>query len=212
MTAPADARRSEDGNYWWDGAEWRQLSDDGHHYWDGAQWHPAEDSAPASSSSAAVSGGGPVCEPVSVHHSVSLVAQPTDTSCWAASIAMLVGETPQAVVDRVGLEIDGSYGWDQIEPAARQWGLTPLYPACGMPDLLASWLYQHGPLWVVEIGAPYHAVVVGGIEGDGTEDGTYVTVYNPWPPNGGAVEQETFRKFESDFELGAGANAALLHR
>jgi hypothetical protein len=225
MTAPANAQLSEDGNYWWDGAAWQpveggaasdaapadhqQISDDGNYHWDGSQWQPI---AGGGADADAIGGGHVALKPVSVHHSVGLVGQPTDTSCWATSIAMLVNETPQAVVDRVHLKIDGSYGWDQIEPAATEWGLTVLYPACGMPDLLASWLEHHGPLWIVEIGAPYHAVVVGGIEGDGSEDGTHVTVYNPWPPNHGEIQHPTFREFEQDFELGAGANAAILHR
>ena len=68
------------------------------------------------------------------------------------------------------------------------------------------------PLWVVEVGAPYHAVVVAGVDGDGSVDGTNVTVYNPWPPGSGAVETRTFADFERDFELGAGSRAAILHR
>jgi hypothetical protein len=56
---PADAPLSEDGQWWWDGAEWQpvesgpqasydpnttevgQLSDDGQWRWDGSQWQPA---------------------------------------------------------------------------------------------------------------------------------------------------------------------------
>lgn len=61
---PADAPLSEDGQWWWDGAEWQpveagpqasydpgstevgQLSDDGQWRWDGSQWQPAGDDAP----------------------------------------------------------------------------------------------------------------------------------------------------------------------
>ena len=56
---PADAPLSDDGQWWWDGAEWQpveagpqasydpdttetgQLSDDGQWRWDGTQWQPA---------------------------------------------------------------------------------------------------------------------------------------------------------------------------
>ena len=56
---PADAPLSEDGQWWWDGADWQpvaagpqasydpnttevgQLSDDGQWRWDGTQWQPA---------------------------------------------------------------------------------------------------------------------------------------------------------------------------
>lgn len=55
---PADAQLSEDGQWWWDGADWQpvagpqasydpdalqvdQVSDDGEWRWDGTQWQPA---------------------------------------------------------------------------------------------------------------------------------------------------------------------------
>jgi hypothetical protein len=56
---PADAQLSEDGRWWWDGAQWQpvepgpqagydtgsfapgRLSDDGQWRWDGTQWQPA---------------------------------------------------------------------------------------------------------------------------------------------------------------------------
>lgn len=59
---PADAPLSDDGQWWWDGAEWQpveagpqasydpgttetgQLSDDGQWRWDGTQWQPADGS------------------------------------------------------------------------------------------------------------------------------------------------------------------------
>lgn len=72
---PADAPRSEDGQWWWDGAQWQpvaqdagtpatgqpadasntqttsdavgQLSDDGQWRWDGTQWQPVQDGAAA---------------------------------------------------------------------------------------------------------------------------------------------------------------------
>ena len=61
MTVPDGAQLSEDGKYWWDGADWQpvpedgndnsnadgstevgQLSDDGQWKWDGSQWQPAD--------------------------------------------------------------------------------------------------------------------------------------------------------------------------
>jgi hypothetical protein len=194
MTVPEGAQVSEDGNYWWDGNDWQQVG------------------AGTGSQSAGGDSGDSATEPVDVGYSVSLVAQPTESSCWAASIAMLVNETPQRVVESAGMSLDEGYGWDQIEPAAHQWGLSELAPASGPPSVLASWLQENGPLWVVERGAPYHAVVVGGISGDGSMDGTYVTVYNPWPVGSGATQYPSFREFEQEFELGAGSMAAILYK
>jgi hypothetical protein len=59
---PADAQLSEDGQWWWDGADWQpvagpqasydpnalqpdQLSDDGQWRWDGSEWQPVGDAA-----------------------------------------------------------------------------------------------------------------------------------------------------------------------
>jgi hypothetical protein len=55
MTVPDGAQLSEDGKYWWDGADWQpvpedaggsaevgQLSEDGQWKWDGSQWQPAD--------------------------------------------------------------------------------------------------------------------------------------------------------------------------
>jgi hypothetical protein len=194
---------SDDGNYWWD--EQAQQ-------WQLANASPAPADPNAQQSQDPNAQQSQATTPISVHQSVSLVAQPTEQSCWAASIAMLLSTTPEDVVQQAGMSLDEGYGWDKIEPAAKTLGLAELAPACGMPDLMASWVQDNGPLWVVEVGAPYHAVVVAGVEGDGSIDGTHVIVYNPWPVNSGAIENPTFAAFERDFELGAGSKAAILHR
>jgi hypothetical protein len=54
MAVPEGAQRSEDGQWWWDGANWQavdepqasttavgQLSEDGQWQWDGAEWQAA---------------------------------------------------------------------------------------------------------------------------------------------------------------------------
>lgn len=220
MTAPpAGAQLSEDGQWWWDADanEWQPAAavsseGQGAGSYSDAAGQAGEAGAAGAAAGAAGADAGQAATPVAVHHSVTLVAQPTEQSCWAASIAMLTNETPDAVVEKAGLSLSEGYGWDQIEPAARANGLGELAPACGGPEVLAGWLQNNGPLWVVEVGAPYHAVVVAGVEGDGTWENSHVTVYNPWPPGSGAVQQVPFSQFENDFELGAGARAAILHR
>lgn len=59
MTVPDGAQVSEDGKYWWDGADWQpvpeddssssssstevgQLSEDGQWKWDGSEWQPVD--------------------------------------------------------------------------------------------------------------------------------------------------------------------------
>ena len=50
VVVPEDAQRSEDGRYWWDGAQWHaveaggaagEYSQDGRYVWDGSRWQPA---------------------------------------------------------------------------------------------------------------------------------------------------------------------------
>lgn len=151
---------------------------------------------------------------LAVGSSIPLVAQPTDYTCWAASMAMLLGTTAEDVCTQTGMSLTEGYGWDQIRNAVSHYGLTEIGPACGGPDFFAQYV-QYGPLWIVEVGAPYHAVVLTGLytESDTWDaDTTRVTVNNPWPPGSGAVEDKPFMDLERDFELGAGARAQMVQR
>jgi hypothetical protein len=168
-----------------------------------------------------ISQGAPIVAETSreldVQTDVVLIPQPTDVTCWAASLAMVVSARDQMSTDPAriasvaGMDIHTGYGWDAIRRAVRTWSLVEEGPQSAMPEDVARWLENWGPIWVVEIGAPYHAVVLSGITGDGTSEGTYVTVYNPWPPGVGAIETKWFIDFENEFGLGAGAGAAMVH-
>lgn len=154
---------------------------------------------------------------VDVDVDVFLIPQPTDVSCWAASLAMVVSARdsastmPATVAARAGMDVDTGYGWPDIRKAVSAWNLIEEGPRSAMPDEWGRLLKQWGPIWVVEVGAPYHAIVVAGLHGDGTPEGTDVTIYNPWPPGVGATEQKTFLEFDREFGLGAGARAAMVH-
>lgn len=148
---------------------------------------------------------------------VYLIPQPTDVSCWAASLAMVVSARenasilPQTIASQAGMDVDTGYGWTDIQHAVVAWDLIEEGPRSVMPEEWARLLEIWGPIWIVEVGAPYHAVVLGSVSGDGTPDGTYVTIYNPWPPGVGVVENKTFFDFDQEFGLGAGAGAAMVH-
>jgi hypothetical protein len=152
-----------------------------------------------------------------VDYAVELVPQPTTVSCWAAALTMVLGYrdrvsyNPEYVASVAGLNLTTGYGWNKIRKAVRAWGLYERGPASAMPAVWASWLEWLGPMWIVEVGAPYHAVVLTGMQGDGTPEGTQVTIYNPWPPQQGAIEYKSFLEFEQEFGLGAGAGAAIVH-
>lgn len=169
-----------------------------------------------------VAGGAPDVQrvnggPISIEHSVDLIPQPTRVSCWAAALTMVIDFRDKMsypvnhVTSTAGMNLTTGYGWSQIQNAVSTWGLQELAPMSAYPDWWADYLAAHGPLWIVEVGAPYHAVVLGGMHGDGTPGATEMHVYNPWPPNSGAVEYKTFEDFDREFGLGAGAGAAIVH-
>ena len=154
---------------------------------------------------------------VSIDYELELIPQPTDVTCWAASLAMVISNrdqasySPQTVAEEAGMDITTGYGWSSIQKAVRYWGLKEEGPRSAIPQEWERMLQAYGPLWIVEVGAPYHAVVVSGIEGDGTTEGTWVTLYNPWPPNVGAIDYKWFIDFDQEFGLGAGSSAMIVH-
>ncbi|GHD04325.1 N-acetylmuramoyl-L-alanine amidase [Zhihengliuella salsuginis] len=130
-----------------------------------------------------------------VYYDVPLVAQPNKTACWAAAMAMLESyrrsQAEQASVvlsaadlaDEVGYSLEQSYGWDRLEDVNDYLGLRSV-PLSGQqypdPAQWHEWLVAHGPLFVTIDGAPTHAIIVRGISGDGTADGTQLDILNPW--------------------------------
>jgi hypothetical protein len=159
-----------------------------------------------------------------VIYDVPLIAQPNKLACWAASMAMLVNFRRQAsfapndLARSVGRDLRSSYGWDMLEAVKDDFGFVDielpsnmsLYP---LPGQWSSWLTENGPLWITTIGAPSHAIVVRGITGDLTVDGTSLLINNPWdttadfsedpidfdPPNAGIAYQQGFADLASDF-------------
>lgn len=148
---------------------------------------------------------------------VTLVPQPTTVSGWAAALAMVAGArdhvsvTPATVAGRAGMDLEKSYAWPQIREAVTACGLVEQGSPSSPPGELAGLLRETGPIWVVDIAAPYHGVVVGGITGDGSRDGTWVRLYNPWPPGVGSIDQVTFTEFYQEFGLGPGSGTAMVH-
>jgi hypothetical protein len=155
---------------------------------------------------------------------VPLIPQPDKYSCWAGSMAMLVGfrkqalYTPEQIANEVGLSLRMSYGWDELEAVKDHFGFVDvplpsnasLYPS---PDQWSAWLSSYGPLWVTTVGAPSHAIIVRGIMGDLTPEGTRMLINNPWdtsatfssdevdfvPPNNGISYEQSFADLAADF-------------
>lgn len=161
---------------------------------------------------------------VDVSYDVPLIPQPDKASCWCGSMAMLVSYhrqasyLPEQLAQDVGLSLRTSYGWDELEAVKDGFGFVAielpsnasLYPE---PAQWADWLSALGPLWVTTIGAPSHAIIVRGISGDLTPEGTVMEINNPWdttaafsddeiefdPPNEGLAYRQTFADFANDF-------------
>jgi hypothetical protein len=147
-------------------------------------------------------------EPFEEIRPVSMVYQYDDTSCWAAGIAMLVGEQLDTIL---GEWKDHRMTWDQIEPVARYWGVNEIYPACGLPSYWVQELQTHGPIWLVlkqGTGHVSHAVVYYGISSNGTVDGTYCYYNDPIA----GPSQLPYIEFERVFEVGAVSRANLFAR
>jgi hypothetical protein len=159
-----------------------------------------------------------------VSYAVELVAQPDKASCWAGSMAMLVGFRrsvsipPEQVAEEAGQTLRRSYGWDELEAVRDHFGFQAISLPSGAslyydPTQWHDWLASYGPLWVTTVGNPSHAIIVAGIHGDMTPDGTTVEVMNPWdtrvgfdadpidfhPANEGYQYSQSFADFAADF-------------
>jgi hypothetical protein len=134
-------------------------------------------------------------------YTVPLIAQPTNMSCWAASIAMIYAWFRNVRVDPA--EIRNGVGvWSYFPSEWRTSGLLPNEPrvfqrfhfCCERPqpynvDSLYRMLCTFGPLWVassVDLGGSRpaaHVRVITGIHGDGDPNNTYVVINDPWGDN-----------------------------
>jgi len=129
-----------------------------------------------------------------IFYDVPLIPQPNKTSCWAAAMAMLesyrLSEDQQTSVvysanelaDDFGYSLEQSYGWDRLNEVKEGLGLEIIkisgktHPS---PKQWQEMLSKHGPLYVTIEGIPSHAIIVNGISGDSTLNGTEIDFLNP---------------------------------
>lgn len=145
----------------------------------------------------------------SAQNRVRHIAQPTQTTCWAASTAMMTGSTVAAVQAKTPSDMvasDGgllnSSGTDQAIVTGSRYGrihgLTCHAPMSWSVPAFVS-LIQRSPLMLDMLwrsdqyaggaGSPGHMVVVSAVvsDGDASGKGTHLLVLDPWPPNRGEV-------------------------
>jgi len=159
-----------------------------------------------------------------VSYPVPLLAQPDKLSCWCASMAMLVSfrrqttYAPEQLAQDVNFSLRTSYDWDALEAVKNQFGFqdislpsnASLYPT---PQQWSDWLTANGPLWITTVGDPSHAIVLRGLTGDLTADGTTAHINDPWdatttftddeidfsPANAGRAYDQSFTDLAADF-------------
>ncbi|MCB0208140.1 MAG: trypsin-like peptidase domain-containing protein [Anaerolineae bacterium] len=154
---------------------------------------------------------------------VQLVPQLTGMSCWAAAAAMVVGWRDRISIDP-GEVARGAGHWAEyatgLDPAdvtslANAWHLTIEPPQSYTIEGLRNLIEANGPIWVCEAVPSLHAVVVTGIYGDGTVNGTTVRIHDPWPVGQGTIYTRPFRQFVQDYEAAATnsnrVNIQILH-
>jgi len=148
-------------------------------------------------------------------HRIPLLAQPTETTCWATATAMMIGTTVAQVRARTPASMLASDGgllnWsdtDQALPRGQAYGRIHGL-RCNAPQSYAlatlRAMLQRGPLmfdmlWDTVayltphtaapgrwLGSPGHMVCVIGMRGDGDPSGkgTTLRINDPWPPNRG---------------------------
>lgn len=146
---------------------------------------------------------------IAISHSVEVFPQPTNMTCWSAAATMLFGNV---CVGPGGAALDPSGGLkadpNNVDTFAAAHGLQLHYPQTWTVSGLAD-LMHYGPLMAIGALPSLHAIVIGGMNGDGTAGGTTLTVYDPWPPTVGRIYNVTYDQLLSNFPM---ATVYLLHR
>lgn len=155
-----------------------------------------------------------------IYHSVSFIPQPTNTTCWAASTAMVTRSTVPNVIARTPADLilpDGSLrNFSETDDPmtgsgrfASVHGMTVIPPASWMPRALVGMLRQ-GPLifdmlwdvrsYVQGAGSSGHMITIVGIRGDDDQSGfgTTLRIYDPWPPTKGKIYSVGYMKWVNE--------------
>lgn len=184
--------------------------------------------APPASATSPASAAPPASAAVTTHehhidlwHEVPLVPQVTGMSCWAAAAAMLIGWRDSIAVDpgevarAAGRWVEYSAGLEprDVGSFARTWGLLMEPTAPLDAARLLRLLSEHGPLWVGEASPGLHVVVVTGMVGDGTDDGSQLRIADPWPVGRGERYRLPVRALLASHQAAAiaGEPPAILH-
>ena len=145
-------------------------------------------------------------------HNVQLIPQHTPSTCWSAALAMLLGVQASMLPGIARMDKQGGLFNDSelskpenTKKFADSYGLTLLHAQSWMPDGLANMLRTHGPLmmnllwnapkYMAGKGSPGHMLIIAGIRGDGSPEGTTLRIQDPLPMNRGSKYSLTYGPF-----------------
>lgn len=148
-------------------------------------------------------------EPINEQEEVDLLAQPLDDTAWSAGFAMVANAVddedheydPSTIATMTGLDMTKRQDWEDIRKGAAALELSPMEVRAATPAMWAHILSEFGPFWLVENDQPDHALVVGGMSGDGTAEKTDLMVYRSKPLKSGMMQNQSFQKIIEDFRL-----------
>jgi hypothetical protein len=151
---------------------------------------------------------------VAIDPMVDLLKQPSPMTCWAATGTMMKGwqtRTSMAIttmLDSLGgswrakFDADQGLSGAELHAFTKALGLAEEGPMSYTVTGLARLLRSKGPLWAItdddfEANRVVHARIVTAMRGDGTTDGTTVSLVDP---ASGTVVTESFAKFAARLE------------
>jgi len=140
-------------------------------------------------------------ESVFILHPVPLIPQPTDQSCWAAAVSMVLGN------QSVGPGKAATFGdgliltYENVQTFARSHGLSVDRNVCLRIADLRKRLRKAPVMLIGEDERQGHAVVLAGMWGDGSAQGTTLLILDPSPPKVGARKQMTYARFSRAYRL-----------
>jgi ABC-type bacteriocin/lantibiotic exporter with double-glycine peptidase domain len=138
---------------------------------------------------------------MSIDYTVPYVPQSQEMSCWAAATAMVMGwKTSQSLPEQQILDHFREFGTDGMDAGqclqlAQKLGMNVLPEMCRTPQAWDDAL-QRGPIMV---GIPGHWIVLAGITGDMTADGTMVHILDPAR---GEFASVGYSALEQQYEMG----------
>lgn len=140
---------------------------------------------------------------VRIQYQVPLIGQPSAMTCWMAAASMLM--THAARLGTALTETSGGLADNDtnLREFARSNGLRLYYGQSWTAQGLIA-LLRKGPAAMFGNMGGLHAIVITGLESDGTEDGTYLTIHDPRPVNRGTLHRSyPYGDFMRDYPSGS---------